>query len=352
MTARNSALSRLLSGTSAKKASETRKNASMSQKVSRSNSSAKAKQNDPIGTANVTCASLNVRSGAGTNYARIGGLSKGKSVQVYEEKDGWLRILYENKEGWISKEFTDFVSPEPVTKPDPKPDPEPDPEPEPEKTEKKEVVTTDALNLRNVPGNGGSPASGSSVYVTIPAGTKLTVEGEQNGWYKVSYGGYSGWCCAEYTTEYKAPDISGGAPQSAANYAAQFIGRTTKDLVGTIPYLEDISWAEGTNNGYNLNCANFVSAVLKNFNLIGSHVINITNLKSQLSQFGYQTVSKSQCKPGDVWCTSEHTELVYSNSGGTVKLVGSNNGGDSIQEVSFDTWSPNNYSSALYYSCQ
>ena len=46
------------------------------------------RRNVPLGTATVTASALNVRSGAGMNYPRIGGLVKGQSVLYYEEKDG------------------------------------------------------------------------------------------------------------------------------------------------------------------------------------------------------------------------------------------------------------------------
>ncbi len=68
----------------------------------------KTKQANSIGTASVTCNALNVRDGAGTNYQRIGGLTKGKSVAVYEEKNGWLKINYGSEYGWIDKTYTNY----------------------------------------------------------------------------------------------------------------------------------------------------------------------------------------------------------------------------------------------------
>ena len=160
------------------------------------------KQNDPIGQATVTAGSLNVRSGPGTNYARIGGVNKGRVLDVYEEKDGWLRILYNTQEGWVSKQYTDYKGEEPEIT-----DPEPEPEPEPEV---KYVKTTDALNMRDIPGSGTTPDPNSKVYLTIPAGTVLTVQDEKNGWYKVSYGGYTGWVCANWTASYTPPPTPDG----------------------------------------------------------------------------------------------------------------------------------------------
>ncbi len=166
------------------------------------------KQNDPIGSGKVTVSALNVREGAGQNYRRIGGLTKGKVIQVYEEKSGWLRIAYGAGYGWVMKAYTDYKTQEPVVEPEqPKPEPE-----QPTFTQFQVKVTADVgLNMRNVPGNGTTPASGSQVYYCIPYGTILTVTAEQNGWYQVSYNGKVGWVCATWTVDYD-PSVQPPAP--------------------------------------------------------------------------------------------------------------------------------------------
>lgn len=73
-----------------------------------SESSGKVKQEDSIGVATVTSSAINVRSGSGTNYPRIGGLTKGKSVAIYQEKNGWLKIKYNSDYGWINKTYTNY----------------------------------------------------------------------------------------------------------------------------------------------------------------------------------------------------------------------------------------------------
>lgn len=50
--------------------------------------------------------SLNVRSGAGTSYSRIGSLSKGETVIVLSTFGGWSRILYHGtKTGYVSGQY-------------------------------------------------------------------------------------------------------------------------------------------------------------------------------------------------------------------------------------------------------
>ena len=49
---------------------------------------------------------LNVRSGAGTHYARVASLNKGEAVAVLSTSDGWSRILYHGtKVGYVSAAY-------------------------------------------------------------------------------------------------------------------------------------------------------------------------------------------------------------------------------------------------------
>jgi uncharacterized protein YgiM (DUF1202 family) len=57
-------------------------------------------------TVNITSGSLNIRSGAGTNYSRIGSLYKGEKVIVLSESSSWSKILFGgNKVGYVSSKY-------------------------------------------------------------------------------------------------------------------------------------------------------------------------------------------------------------------------------------------------------
>ena len=45
---------------------------------------------------------VNVRSGAGTNFRQVGQLRAGRTVQVDQVRNGWLHV---NGQGWISAQF-------------------------------------------------------------------------------------------------------------------------------------------------------------------------------------------------------------------------------------------------------
>lgn len=57
-------------------------------------------------TVNTQSSSLNVRSGAGTSYNRIGSLSRGDVVIILSTSGGWSRILYHGtKTGYVSSQY-------------------------------------------------------------------------------------------------------------------------------------------------------------------------------------------------------------------------------------------------------
>lgn len=62
-------------------------------------------QGTPV-SVNTKSGSLNVRSGAGTSYAKVGTLAKGEVVLFLKSTDGWSRVLYGGtKTGWVSSQY-------------------------------------------------------------------------------------------------------------------------------------------------------------------------------------------------------------------------------------------------------
>ncbi|MCL2326538.1 MAG: SH3 domain-containing protein [Proteobacteria bacterium] len=71
--------------------------------------SAAAKAPKAIGTAQITCAALNVRQAPGTDQAAMGVLQQGDRVKFYGEKSGFLEIRVGDSVGYIAAEFTDYA---------------------------------------------------------------------------------------------------------------------------------------------------------------------------------------------------------------------------------------------------
>lgn len=148
------------------------------------------------------------------------------------------------------------------------------------------------------------------------------------------YGGFGGGCgsvgngCGSVgstgSTSGYSPTQSGN---SIAALAEKYLGRDSASCKGDLPHF---TAAGGRNN----NCADFVSSLLETNGMIGKHCINVRNLESTLKSAGYHQVSASQAQPGDVWMANDrsHTEIVE-KAGNPPTLIGSNNNGDSIQEI-------------------
>lgn len=63
-------------------------------------------------TVNTRSGSLNVRSGAGTGYAKTGSVSKGETVIVLSNSGSWSRILYDGvKTGYVSSQYLSGSNP-------------------------------------------------------------------------------------------------------------------------------------------------------------------------------------------------------------------------------------------------
>jgi len=62
-------------------------------------------------TVRVTIYKLNVRSGPGTNFNRIGQVEQGDELKVIarNKKGDWVQIIFlQNDRGWVATKFTDL----------------------------------------------------------------------------------------------------------------------------------------------------------------------------------------------------------------------------------------------------
>lgn len=129
-----------------------------------------------------TTAQLNVRSGAGTSYKKIGSLSKGAKVEIVSKlSNGWYKIKYKNTYGYVSGSYVKLDSQQP----------------QPGEDEKIIATgkTTAGLNVRS------GPSSNYSKLGTLAKGTKVeVVERYSNGWYKIKYKGSYGYVSGAYVS--------------------------------------------------------------------------------------------------------------------------------------------------------
>lgn len=129
----------------------------------------------------VTATSLNIRSGYGSSYSKIGSLTKGSKVEILESKNGWHKIKYGNRYGYVSGEYisTSNTNQPQITPPS-------------SNGSKSGVVTATSLNVRS-----GYSSSYSKIG-SLTKGNKIEILESKNGWYKIKYKNGYGYVSGEY----------------------------------------------------------------------------------------------------------------------------------------------------------
>lgn len=138
----------------------------------------------PIKSGTVAKAStVNVRTGPGTSYSKLGTISKGTAITIVgtNSSQNWYKFTSSGyAEGWISASYVNVNGSASTTTTTSTT----------ASTTKK--TTTANLNMRS--GRG----TGYKVLATIPKGTSVAVSDLSNGWYKVVYNNVTGYCSAKY----------------------------------------------------------------------------------------------------------------------------------------------------------
>ena len=127
--------------------------------------------------------------------------------------------------------------------------------------------------------------------------------------------------------------------QAAVDQGSQYLGAYSADLAGNLPSFQA---AGGVTN----NCVDFVSSLLENQGLIDEHYTYVPYFKEGLEQRGYTAVPVEQARPGDVWLSDGHAEIVKSNDNGFITLIGSN--GDAVQYITEDDYLGNYGGGTIY----
>ena len=261
-------------------------------KVSGSSGGSNSGSSKPIGTGTVNTACLNVRSGAGTGYSRVGYLYNGNSVSILADcGNGWYKISYGSGSAYVCAEY--------ITRGDSGNSGGSNSGSNDTKTTG--TITADALNVRSGAGTGYSRLG------LLYKGNSVTILGSSNGWYKISYKNGVGYVSAEYVST-KGGSNSGNNSGSNDNNnsSTSSIGEKAvalaKQQLGK-PY---VYGAAGPNS---FDCAGLFYYV---FNQLG---INIARGSSSQYYNSGTFVSEDDMQPGDLVYLFDPK---YDYSGGTL----------------------------------
>jgi len=135
-----------------------------------------------VKTGVVTGSTVNVRSGPGTGYSKIGSVNKGTTVEVLETKNSWHKIkLPKISSGWVVGTYLAVSDKKSTGGTSPNPGPVPN-------YSKTVSVIKPNINVRSGPGTNYSKVA------SINKGQQFGVIKESGGWYNISLGsGKTGW---------------------------------------------------------------------------------------------------------------------------------------------------------------
>ena len=217
------------------------------------------------GVGTVTASALKLRAEASTTSACLTLLPKGTSVVVEDDSiAGWYKVNHEGVTGYLSSEYVSFS-----------------------------ISGSAKLGNGKVTGNDVNVRSAASTSASrlgsLNKGDVVAVTGIDNGWYKISFNGKTGYVRSDYMTIIKEALSSRGteaAAASAASSKGSEIVAYAKQYLG-VKYV----YAGASSKGF--DCSGYTMYVMKHFGY---------NLpQTATGQMGYGTsVAKSALQPGDL----------------------------------------------------
>ena len=240
------------------------------------------------GTPNTGSDYLNMRSGPGAGYSKVGSIPPGTTLTITAEENGWYKTSYNGVTGYVSSAYVTLTPAASTPSTPTAPTTPAAPATPTVSTVKTGKLNTggSSLNMRSGPGTGYSKVG------SIPASATLTITGEENGWYKTSYNGVTGYVSGTYVTVTETPVNTGGtttpttpSPTPSSQKGDEIVAYA-KEFLG-IPY------KYGSNGPSSYDCSAFTVTVYKHFG---------RNLnRSAAGQYNNGTViDQSQMQPGDL----------------------------------------------------
>ena len=159
-------------------------------------------------------AGVNVRSGAGTRYGRIGGLAEGASVTIVGQSGGWYQIKYGSGTGWVCGDYVKKTS-----------------------GGSSGGSSSGGTSTGKVSGTGGSGVNVRSGAGTgygriggLGEGASVTIVGQSNGWYQIKYGSGTGWVSSQFVKKgsggSSGGSSSGGSSSGGSTSTAGYVSGT------------------------------------------------------------------------------------------------------------------------------
>ena len=219
-----------------------------------------------------TSSAVNFRTEATTSSESMGKLNDGTRVAILDEIDGWYKVAYDGKTGYMS---SDYVVSQPIMNIECG----------------GAKVTTSVLNVRSGPG------TENSIDTKLYEGNVAKIIGINNAWFKVQYGGQTGYISPDYVEIVKysgSTGSSGTAAVSAVSHAStSSASGTRQQIVDYAATLLGCKYVYGGNSPSGFDCSGYVKYVFAHFG------VNLS--RTSASQYSNSVrISKSDLNVGDL----------------------------------------------------
>ncbi len=229
---------------------------------------------------------------------KIEKVNKDQEIKLITTMANWAKIEINQKEAWIPKTFLMKEVSVETTKPTEQ-QPEETTETQPE-TQQPEQTTQPAVSKAAYISSNASahfrsgPSTSSQSLGKLPKNTKITITGEENGWYKVSYNGKEGYISKSLVTEGEPPATTSSRsqeePRSATTTTAQ---ASSNNVVQVAESYEGSRYVSGGSSPSGFDCSGFTQYVYGK--------CGITLSRTSYTQATQGTaVGKSELQPGDL----------------------------------------------------
>ncbi len=262
-----------------------------------------------------TSSSVNLRAEATTASASLGKLTDQARVAILDTAEGFYKVAYNGTVGYMS---ADYVEAQPIMNIECG----------------GAKVTTAVLNVRSGPG------TGNDIVTKLYEGNVAKIIGINNGWFKVQYGGKTGYVSPDYVTvtAYTGATTSAVSTQSASGSTSAATG-TRQQIIEYAATLLGCKYVYGGTSPSGFDCSGYTQYVFANYGVSLSH-----SSKTQYSNA--VSIKKSELQVGDL--------VFFSSTAGssTVGHVGIYTGDDQFihaaspgKGVRYDSLSSDYYSS-------
>ena len=225
-----------------------------------------------------TSSAVNFRQEATTQSEILGKLSDGTRVAILDEADGWYKVAYDGEVGYMS---ADYVEAQPIMNIECG----------------GAKVTTSVLNMRSAPG------TENSIVTKLYEGSVAKIIGINNAWFKVQYGGETGYISPDYVSIVPYQSTVAASAPALVNYSsgtASAASGTRQQIIDYAANFLGCKYVYGGNTPSGFDCSGYVKYVFKHFG------VELT--RTSASQYSNSVrIKKSELKIGDLVFFSQTT---------------------------------------------